>query len=361
MRAGTHPYIPDTRLPRAFAGLNHNIETMNVIKAVLVPLVLTYGAALAQVPVSVAPLATQLVEVEVRAPASVVAANRAVIAAQVSALVIEVSADVGAAVSKGDLLIRLDDADTTLALKSAQAQLQALDAQIDEAVQQLKRGEELIASNYISDDELLVRRTNVAVIKANRAAQLIAVSGARLANARTRVTAPFDAAVVSRSAQVGSLAQPGTPLLTVVQLDQREVDAELDPRYAAGLAAAAELRFESQGQTYALAFARLAPVIETGTRTQRGRFRFADNAAPIGASGEVVWRDAAGLVPVPLVVQRDGKLGVFVARNERAEFVHLPMAQEGRPARSNLAADTLVVVRGQSRLQDGDELSISQQ
>ncbi|MGB5353208.1 MAG: efflux RND transporter periplasmic adaptor subunit [Woeseia sp.] len=324
-------------------------------------LLLCGSSALAQVPVVVAPLGDQLVQLEVRAPATVVAANRAIVAAQVSALITEVLADVGATVAKGDVLIRLDDADASLALKSAEAQLKALDAQIAQAAQQLKRGEELIASNYISDDELLVRRTNVAVLQANRAAQVVAVDSARIALSRTRVRAPFEAAVIARAAQVGSLAQPGSPLLTLVQISNREIDAELDPRYATSIAGAGNLRFESQGAVYRTSLARLSPVIDTDTRTQRGRFLFTGDAAPIGATGEVIWQDAAGLIPVPLIVQRDGKLGVFIAENGRARFVALAMAQEGRPAPSQLPPETPVVVSGQSRLQDNDALSIQQQ
>lgn len=345
---------------RAPAG-RWKIIVFKTVCRLTIALSLSATAVQAQVPVTVAPAASQLIELDVRAPATVVSANSAVVAAQVSALVEEVLADVGKKVDRGELLIRLDDADAVLALQTAEAQLQALEAQIEQARQQLRRGEELFGSNYISDDELLVRRTNVAVLNANRAAQEVAVRSAKLALARTRVRAPFAAAVVARAAQVGSLAQPGTPLVTLVQTSGREVDAEIDPRYAEGLVDVSGLRFETQGQRYDLVFDRLSPVIEVTTRTQRGRFRFAGAEAPIGASGEVAWRDGAGLLPVPLIVQRDGQLGVFVAENSRASFVPLPAAQEGRPARSTLPPDSLLVIRGQSRLQDGDELSISRQ
>ncbi|NNE59466.1 MAG: efflux RND transporter periplasmic adaptor subunit [Woeseia sp.] len=332
---------------------------MTLLKIVAPAMLLCGTVAVAQVPVEVAPLSSQLVELEIRAPATVVPANRAVVAAQVGALISEVLVDVGSIVDKGDELIRLDQADASLAAQRAEAELNALDSQIAQAERQLTRGEELFASNYISDDELLVRRTNVAVLTANRAAQQLAIRSAKLALSRTSVRAPFAAAVVERAAQVGSLAQPGTPLITLVQVSNREVDAELDPRNVASIESAAELRFESQGSAFPVTVSRLSPIVETDSRIQRGRFRFVEATAPIGASGEVVWRDAAGLLPITLIVQRDQQLGVFVADGQKARFMALPMAQEGRPARANLPPDTLLVVRGQSRLQDGDELSFS--
>lgn len=316
-------------------------------------------SAEAAVPVSVAPLASQLIDQEVRAPATVVAANRTTITAQLSGIVEEVLADVGAQVAAGDLLARIDDRDARLALAQARADLAATDAEIAQALERVRHGEELFAKNFIADDELLLRRTTLAVLEAGRRARAVAVESAELNLSRTRILAPFPAAVVARQAQQGGLAQPGTALFTLVQTDNREVEAEVDPRYATELAAASDLRFESQGRRWPVSLARLSPVVEADSRIQLGRFRFTETAARIGVSGEVVWRDAAGLIPVPLVIRRDGRLGIFVADGAMARFVALPEAQEGRPVRASLPPDTQVVVRGQARLQDGDALNVS--
>jgi RND family efflux transporter MFP subunit len=317
--------------------------------------------ATAAIPVSVERLSEQLVELEVRAPALVVPANQAVLTAQISALIKSVHADVGAAVRSGDLLIRLDDADARLALDQTQADLRALDAQIEQARARLTRGEELFKRKFIADDDLLERRTTLSVLVANRAAQELAVRSARLMLVRTQIAAPFDATIVARQAQVGSLAMPGSALLTLVQTDHREIDADLDPRFASRLAAATGLRFVSQELEWPVDLQRMSSVIDAASRIQKARFRFSAEAAPIGTSGEVVWKDTSGLLPVSLVVQRGDALGVFVADDSRARFVVLPGAQEGRPARTTLPPETLLVVRGQSRLQDGDELQITHQ
>jgi RND family efflux transporter MFP subunit len=334
---------------------------MMVSRTLFLPALVLLSSAASAVPVTVGRLADNLVDHEVSAPAMVVPANRAQITAQVTALIRIVHVDVGAEVLKDTLLISLDDDDARLAVDRALADLQALDAQIAQAAARLKRGEDLIASNFISDDDMLERRTTVAVLQANRVAQELALRNARLNLARTRITAPFAATVVARSAQVGSLAQPGSALLTLVQSSHREVDADLDPRYADRLAAAERLRFVSQGRSWPLQLARVSSVIDPASRIRKGRFLFAADTAPIGASGEVTWLDSSGLLPVPLIVQRDGRLGVFVADGNRARFVPLPEAQEGRPAATSLPADTLVVIRGQARLQDNDELQISRQ
>jgi RND family efflux transporter MFP subunit len=313
------------------------------------------------VPVIVQPLDEILVEREIRAPATVLPRNEAVVTSQLTALIDDVAADVAENVARGALLVRLDDADARLALAQAEADLAALEAQIAEAGQRLTRAEELLEKNFISDDELDNRRTAVTVLEANRQRQQVAIDRAMLDVARTEIRAPYDAVVVARQGQVGSLATPGSPLLTIVQLTAREVDAEVDPEDATSLRAADELRFESQGQSWAVVLARLSGVIETNTRKLRARFRFADEVAPIGRTGHVVWVAALAQVPVNLIVQRGDALGVFTVQDGRARFVPLPDAQEGRPATADLPAGTAIVTRGHVRLQDGDPLLITRE
>lgn len=328
-----------------------------ILLLAVTPLVFAQDA----VPVVVQPLEDVLVDRQIRAPATVVARNHAVLTSQITALIDEIVADVGADVTRGDLLVRLDGNDARLALAQARADLAALEAQISEGEQRLARAEELRDKNFISEDELDNRRTAVEVLKANRARQLVAIERATLDVDRTEIRAPYDATVVSRQGQAGSLAAPGSPLLTLVQSSEREVDAEIDPQDAASLRKAPDLRFESQGRSWPVTLARLSEVIESNTRKQRGRLRFREEAAPVGTSGHVVWTDASALVPVSLVVQRGDAFGIFTAESGRARFVSLPDAQEGRPAPVDLPPGTAIVTRGHVRLQDGDGLSIARE
>ncbi len=329
--------------------------------AVVLAVAGTAALAADAVPVTVAPLSDLAVDRELRAPATVVSANEAVVTSQVPALILAIVRDVGDDVRKGDLLIRLDDANATLALAQAKAEHAGIEAQLAEARARLVKAEELLAKNFISDDEMISRRSAVAVLEASQKAQLAGIDLAELDLSRTRISAPFDAAIVERSAQVGSYAQPGTPLITLVQTDRREIDVEVDPRYASNLSTASNLRFVSQGRAWPAELARISSVIDTSSRLVRTRFVFTDGTAPIGASGELVWRESSGLVPVNYIVERDGALGVFVANSEMARFVPIPGAQQGRPAMVELPPDALIIKRGHTRLQDGDAIQVSRE
>lgn len=325
-------------------------------------LALSVGALAADpVSVTVQPLGELLVDIELRAPATVISANRALVTSEVSALIKDVPVDVGDKIREGEILVVLDDDNNRLMLNQAKARLAALKAQIAQARHRLDKAEELLEKNFVSDDELLARQTDLAVLEANLQEQEVFIRIQQLALSRTTIKAPFDAAIVERQAQVGSYAMPGAALMTIVQTDGREIDAEIDPRYAVALPAVSDLRFVSQGSEWRVELLRLSSVIETDTRILRARFKFAGNAAPIGLTGELVWTEASGLVPVAQIVQRGTSLGVFVADSNTAQFVPVPGAQEGRPAPVDLSRDTLIVVRGQARLQDGDALTISRE
>jgi len=334
-------------------------EKYRGVIALLITILPVSALAADAVPVTVERLGDLLVDRQLRAPAVVISANRAVVTSQVTALIGSVAKDVGDQVVKGDLLILLDDANARNALAQARARLAAIDAQIVEGKSRVAKAEELLEKDFISDEELIARQSNLAVLQANRLGQQAAVSIAQLELERTRIKAPFDAAVIARQAQVGSYAQPGTPLITLVQTDEIEIDVELDPRYAVFIPQVSELRFASQNREWPVTLLRLSTVVDVSSRVVRARFRFANDAAPIGTAGQLVWNESSGLVPVALIVQRDDQFGVFVAVDNRARFVAIPNAQEGRPAPITLPPDSLIVTRGHARLQDGDALQFS--
>jgi multidrug efflux pump subunit AcrA (membrane-fusion protein) len=170
------------------------------------------------------------------------------------------------------------------------------------------------------------------------------------------IVAPFDAAVVERFAQVGARIAAGSPLLRLIELSPPEVEAAVQSEVAAELAGATEYWFERQGRRHPLRLLRMAPVVERAARTQVTRFAFVDAPAPAGSSGTLYWRAPGQSLPAALLVKRDEVLGFFTARDGRARFVPAPGALEGRPVAVDLPADTMLVVRGQQALNDGDAI-----
>jgi membrane fusion protein (multidrug efflux system) len=188
-------------------------------------------------------------------------------------------------VHQGDVLVVLDDVDARLALAQAEAELgraqrrvrgyvandaslaaqlaarasdeQRARADLERAVIDLKRRENLEASGSVSGDELTKARNAYEGARAALAqarSNYAAAVGARNANAaliegtsengnpevllararrdqaqvnldRTVIRAPMDGVVAKRSVQVGQQIQPGTPVLAIVPVAAVHVDA----------------------------------------------------------------------------------------------------------------------------------------
>jgi RND family efflux transporter MFP subunit len=305
-------------------------------------------------------LSEVLVDFERSAPAEVRALNDSTIAAEVSAVVLSIHADVGQAVARGDLLLELNPTDYQLNLKQAEANLASSRARLSQANAKLKRARTLGDNQYISADELLARETEVMVFAAEIQAAEVAVSIARRNLDKCSLRAPFDGVVGKRMAQVGNFVRNGDPLIAVTQIDQIELDAEIPDDQADALSHADGIRFESRGQGWPVELLRLSPVIDSQRRTRQARFSFAGNAPAVGRSGELVWQVGDGMLPSNLISRRDGVLGVFLLDSGNARLVPLPDAQEGRPAYVDLPPSSLVITLGRERLQDGMAVSVQQ-
>ena len=305
-------------------------------------------------------LSEVLVDFERRSPAEVRALNDSTIAAEVSAVVLSIHADVGQAVKKGDLLLELNPTDYQLNLKQAGANLASSHARLSQAKAKLTRARTLGDNQYISADELLERETEVMVYNAQIQANEVAVSIARRNLDKCSLTAPFDGVVGKRMAQVGNFVRNGDPLIAVTQIDQFELDVEIPDGQADAIRNADMIRFESRGQSWPVELLRLSPVIDSQRRTRQARFAFGKNAPAVGRSGELVWRVGDGMLPSNLISRRAGVLGVFLLDSGKARFVPLPGAQEGRPAHVELSASSLVITLGRERLQDGMAVSVQQ-
>ena len=328
-------------------------------RKVLTIVLLFPAMAWAQVPVEVRLLGEILVDLERRAPADVQPLNDALMAAEVSAVVVAVHADVGQQVEPGQVMLQLEAIDYELNLRQAEANLASSVAQKSEADAKLNRARELGQNQYVSADELLERETRVMVVMAQIQANEVAVSVARRNLQKCSVTAPFAGVVAERMAQVGSFVTNGSPLLRLTQMDRFELDAEIPAKLADSLHDARSLYFEARGQRWPVELLRLSPAIEKTRRSRRARFAFVKEAPAVGRSGELVWHVGQGLLPANMVTRRNGELGVFLHQAGKAMFTPLPRAQEGRPVEVEFPAGTEVIVRGRDRLQDGDAVTVN--
>lgn len=151
----------------------------------------------------------------------------------------------GLRVGKGEVLLELEDTDYRAAVASAENDLAAAKlALLEEERQGIQARAEWKASGLKGkpDSALVLREPHLAAAKAAVANAEAALASARHDLAETRIRAPFDAMVVSRSVAPGSYVQAGTEVATLYSADRIEISVPLPEQDWEKLPTAAELK-----------------------------------------------------------------------------------------------------------------------
>lgn len=114
-------------------------------------------------------------------------------------------------VKKGQLILKLDDADSRLELTYKEAKLAKVKADAS-------RAERLREQHAISDSDFELSQATLAGTTAE-------VDGGKLKLKFTEVVSPVDGIVAKRSAQVGQFVQPGQSLFVIVPTDDTWIKA----------------------------------------------------------------------------------------------------------------------------------------
>lgn len=292
---------------------------------------------------------------EERVSGVVRAENQVTLRPEVSAAVVEVLVRNGDAVQKGQPLVRLDDSKLRDQFRHSEAALRLAEAEAAEArfrVQELEaqasRSEALAAQNLTSEleHEIQVSRLEaeraVAEQAAARVDQANATRDERRADlAKTLVRAPIAGRVGRQDVEIGMLADPGTALFVLGNLDRVTVEVPLTEGMLGLVREGMSVRVSSEAlgdEPISGKLARISPFLTEGSFSTRGE---ADLANPDGrlrpgmfVTVDVLYGETeeATLVPVSALweVASDGRRGVFVLPEQRGG--EMDPAQSESPA-----------------------------
>lgn len=168
------------------------------------------------------------------------------VASRILGYVIELNVDAGSKVKKGDVLLRVDTKEMAERESQARAALESAEAELVKARNDFERYKILFEKESIArkdyDDALARYETAQAAEKRARAA--LDEAGTMLSYGT--VTAPFDGLVAERSVNVGDLASPGRPLMTIYMPGTLELVAAVGEQYAEFLRPDVPVRLEVQ-------------------------------------------------------------------------------------------------------------------
>lgn len=146
---------------------------------------------------------------------SIQAVRQSTVSAQVAGNIVALLVKAGDSVKAGQVLASIDGRETQAGLNRSQAEVAQAEAQLTNARLQWERSQALKAQGFISGSALDSAQAQWKTAQAALAAAQAAHAQAALAKGFATVTAPFDGKVLSTQAEVGDLAAPGRPLLTL--------------------------------------------------------------------------------------------------------------------------------------------------
>lgn len=230
---------------------------MNILSAFVLGLALSASAVAESLPViAVKPHA---VDLTFPSEAVVEAIQQATVGAQVPGRVLEVKADAGQTVKKGDVLMRIDAREAAEAARAAEAQY--ANARVH-----YERTKSLVAQKFMSAAALDKAKADFDAAAANRA-----VAGASQSHAT--ILAPITGIVARRHAELGDMAMPGTPLFTIYQPGGLRVTASIPQYRLKDMRAVktARVEFPESGQWVDATAVQVLPTADAATHVSQVR------------------------------------------------------------------------------------------
>ena len=339
---------------------------------------------------------------EVMGTGTLEARVQATIGPNISDRIEQILVDQGDAVSKGQLLVQLDDDELQHQVAIAQAGLEAEVAAIeriktdkqravavfDQAQASHNRTRSLIQKKAISQDELdkATEALAVATVGISHAEAAIAEGQKKVVAAErtleyhrsrltdTKILAPFDGLIVKRNREPGDVVVPGSSILTLISLDELWVRAWIDETEMAKLAEGQSARvvFRSEPEkSYTGTVSRLGKEADRETREFIVDVRVEELAKnwAVGQRAEVfieaTSKDDVIQLPAENVLTRNGESGVFVGQEGRALWRPIATGLRSRDAvevNEGLQADEVVITPTSRRvkLSNGRRVKSSQ-
>ena len=256
------------------------------------------------------------------------------VAAQVPGNIVMRPVKAGDVVRSGQTLAQVDARDTQAALDVRQAELAQAQAQLQNATQQWERNQSLRAQGFISaaamDSAEAAKRSAQAAVNAAQAGR----NQAALAKGFATVTAPFDGVVSATFAEVGDLAAPGRPLLSLYSPGQMRAVVQVPASQSPALKASAQAEVQTaQGWIKASKVTTLPnadPVSQTVewrldlppgtpglTPGQTTRVRWSGAPLPSGTPTASPSNKSPLTAPASAILQRGELTAVYVVRGQQ--------------------------------------------
>jgi len=325
--------------------------------------------------------------------ATLEAYQQGVVTSKLSARVVSVSFENGQYVKAGDVLVTLDDQDTRNSLKTAQAQLQINEQQLnssqvsmeklknnlDDAKRTYDRQKTLFESEAISksDFEAVEKTLNnaqadydsgnatIETSKANIEAQKISISNLQDTLNNAVIKAPISGVISDKSVNIGQMAAAGTVLGKINDISSVYARIQVPQEKINGISMgqAATITVDGSDKTYNGTIQTMDSAANTTTRVFDCKIKI-DNSDKsllpgIFARGQLINEQKTEIITVPInaLVGNEGDYSVFINDNGTAKKQKVTIGETNDnnvEISSGIKDGDQVICTNTSTLQDGN-------
>ncbi|WP_276499202.1 efflux RND transporter periplasmic adaptor subunit [Pontibacter litorisediminis] len=261
----------------------------------------------------------------------------------------------GSKVSKGQLLMTVNDAEL-------RAQLQKLESNQRLYRDMEERQRTLLEKEYISAQEYDQVSNQLATATAD-------IQALKATLAKAYVRAPFDGVIGLRQVSEGSYVSATTPIARIVDISPVKIDFAIPGRYSQQVKAGDKISFTVEGrpEVYQAAVYAVEPGIDPTTRTLQVRALF-DNqneevkpGAFVSVSLALSNSDDAILIPTEAIIPEATGHKIFLAKNGKAVPQMVKIGQRSETMiqiMEGVAPGDTIIRSGILQVRDGSNLNI---
>jgi RND family efflux transporter MFP subunit len=233
-----------------------------------VPEETTAGLATEKVALQTSPVNTEAV-------GTVQAEQLAAVTSRVVANIVEMRVSAGQRVTNGDILVVLDDRDLRHRVEQAQDAVRGAEATLAQAQSDYQRDKPLFDQQVITPYDFEHTQTNLKTAEANLHRLQQAQKEAEVNLSYAVICSPFAGVVVDKLANLGDLAAPGKPLLTMYEQGRLWLEANVPEELMnrIHLNEALTFRIDAMGREMRGRVVEMVPSSDPSTRTVAARVR----------------------------------------------------------------------------------------
>ncbi|MBI5007046.1 MAG: efflux RND transporter periplasmic adaptor subunit [Nitrosomonadales bacterium] len=279
---------------------------------------LAVGAYAAE-PLAAAPVQLREVEQTYSVDGVVEATRQSTVSAQISGRVKAVYFDVGDRVSKGQIILRIDEREAEQALAGSRAQLSQAEAALQNARLNYERSKQLFEQKFISQAALDKAKSDYEMARAQAEASEAGAQQSALAQSYTAVIAPYAGVVSARMVEMGEMVTVGKPLMTGFDPSQLRVIANVPQHKLKDIGSKPDVMVEvpSLSRWIKAASVTVQPSADLRTHSTQVRIDLPAKQASLYPgmfvrTHFVVGKESKMLIPLSAVVRRSEVVAVYV-------------------------------------------------